>query len=182
VPTQGERKAAAEVLANAKAKTARVKLCLDGDLLDRLAEATAAFDASPTDRALAQAVVDLEDQVAATEVEFVFKGMGRGRWLKMHAEHPPTDEQKAHGADVDTDTFPFEAMAGSLVEPALTAEELRELNDGALDEVSFGALWGACLQANIGGRKRPPSEAARQLLSEPGRSARRSSSESAEAS
>lgn len=172
--TQGERQAAAEVLAKAKAKTARVKLCLDGDLLDehaqlseRLAEAQATDeDTNEPDRApaIAEEIVALEQAIAEAEVEFVFRGMGRGRWRKMLADHPPTDAMKEDGAEFDVDEFPFEAMAACIVSPTLTVDQLKELNDESLDESQFSQVWNACLRVNLGGVNRPSSEAARAIV------------------
>lgn len=165
----GERRAAADVLASAKAKTARVRLVLDGDLLDRQLQLNeqlaAAEDDSDAALAVAREIVELEAEIDEAGVEFVFRGMGRGRWRKLLAEHPPTDEQKTLGAEFDVDTFPFHAMAACLVEPALTVDDLQALEEDALDEVSFGQLWAACLKACLGsGANHPSSAAARRLL------------------
>jgi hypothetical protein len=173
---QGERRAAAEVLANAKAKTARVRLCLDGHLLDEHAvlseqlEQAQRYDETTNDPdtapGIAQEIVALEARIAEEEVEFVFRGLGRGRWRTLLADHPPSEEQVAQGAvDFDPDVFPFEAMAASLVEPTMTADELSELNDEVLDEIQFNTIWGTCLRANLGnGVNRPESVAARNVL------------------
>lgn len=160
---------AQDVLARAQARTARVRVVLDGDLLDEHAvlEATlATLDPDSAEAtALAERIVALEEQISAAEVEFVFKGMGRGRWRKLAADHPPTDEQKARGADFDVDVFPFLAMAESIVKPALTAEELTRLNDEVWDEQTYQQVWGACLRANVAGAlTRPESAAARSVL------------------
>lgn len=162
-------------MAKARAKTARVRLCLDGDLLDEHARLTADLEqarkadeaSNEPDRApaIARQIVDLEERIAADEIEFVFRGMGRGRWRKLAADHPPTDEQRQAGADFDIETFPFEAMAGSLESPDLSADDLRQLHDEVLDEVQFSHLWGACLKANLGSAvTRPSSQAARDVL------------------
>jgi hypothetical protein len=95
----------------------------------------------------------------------------------MMADHPPTNEQKAQGAEFDVEVFPFEAMAAFLVEPKMSVNDLVELNDSCLDEVKFSKLWGACLRAALGGASRPPSKAARSLLSARGNSKPASSSE-----
>lgn len=183
--TAGERRAAAEVLARAKARTARVSICLDGDLEDRLESARAAFEAAAenSDEAavLAADLVALEDEVAEASTEFVFQ-VGRGRWRKLMADHPPTDEQKAQGAEFDVDEFPFAAMAEFLVEPVMSAEQLKQLDDEAFDEVKFSKLWGACLKAAVGGQSRPSSEAARRLANGRGNSKPASSSGLAAAS
>lgn len=179
---------AEDVLARAQARTARVRVVLDGDLLDEHAVLEAELATLDPDSAeaaaLAESIVALEDRVATAEVEFVFKGMGRGRWRKLAADHPPTDEQKVRGADFDVDVFPFLAMAESIVEPALTAEDLTALNDDVWDEATYQQVWGACLRANVAGAlTRPESAAARSVLQNVRlRSVQPSDSESREAS
>lgn len=191
--TAGEKRSAAEVLAMAKAKTARVSLCLDGDLYDehqqleqQLLEAEKADDGSLAGNVgdLAERIVELEEQMKAAEVEFVFKGMGRGKWRKLLADFPPSEDEAKQGAEFSIDEFPFEAMAACLTEPVMTAGQLKELNESALSEVQFSMIWGACLAANVGsGATRPESVAARRHLgSERPNSGSASASESAEAS
>lgn len=184
--TGGEKRAAAEVLAKAKAKTSRVSLVLDGDLIDQqeqLEEELSNLDESSDEAvAVAEQIVAVEAAMKAAEQEFVFKGMGRGRWRKMLADYPPTEDQAAQGAEFDVDEFPFYAMEASLVSPAMTVDQLKELNDESLDEVQFSLLWGACLRANLGGSNRPSSEAARRILNARGSSTSVSTSGLAEAS
>lgn len=172
--SDAQRRAAADVLAQARAKVARVRLCLDGDLLDEHAQleqalATArAYDEQHneiTAPEVARQVVELEERIADAEIEFVFRAMGRGRWRKLAADNPPSDDQAREGAEFDVDVFPFEAMAASLEDPEMTADELRQLHDDVLDEAQFVALWSACLRANLGGAlNRPESAAARSVL------------------
>lgn len=170
--TAGERRAAADVLAKAKARLGRVRLLLDGDLVDQHEQMSAELGKlnaeSPEAKALAARVLDLESEMQKAEIEFVFQAMGRGRWLKMMADHPPTDEQAKQGAQFDTDTFPFVAMAECLVEPEVTVEALRTLNDEVLTEGQFGSLWASCLKANIGGGSRPESLAAHAIAANGG--------------
>ena len=165
--TGNQRLAAAEVIARAKTKTARARLQLDGDLLDRhavLSEQMDAADDVDAKTAIAEQLVALEAEMADTEFEFRFKGRGRVRWQKVQADHPPTDEQAAKGADFDVDVFPYVIMAESLVEPVMTEAELRALCE-QLDEVQFGTLWGACLKANLGsGAIRPGGSRAAAFL------------------
>lgn len=165
----GERRSAADVLAKAKAKTERVRLLLDGDLLDQheqlAAELAALGEGSDQMTELSERILALEEEMKAAEVEFVFKGIGRGRWRAMIADHPPTEEQRAQGAEFNIDTFPFVAMAACLDEPRMTIDELVELNDRALNEVQFSLLWAGCLKAALGtGAALPSSEAARRHL------------------
>lgn len=185
MPTAGERRSAADVLAKIKAKTERVSILLDPDLVDEHAALDRRLQSASDEQKheLAEQILELEQRIADEEVEFVFKGMGRTRWRKLLADYPPTDEQRARGAEFNTDTFPFEAMAECIVEPEMSADQLRQLND-MLSEVQFAQLWGACLSANIGsGVTRPESLAAHVILANGGgKSPLRSVSESVEAS
>lgn len=171
--TAGERAAAAEVLAKAKARTARISLCLDGELEDRLEMARSAFAEADSDSdeaaALAEALVAVEADVEKASTEFVFQ-VARGKWRKLKADHPPTDEQKALGAEFDTDEFPFVAMSAFLVSPVMSVDDLKALDDEVLDEVKFAQLWGTCCRAAMGVAPHPSSQAARQLLNARGNS------------
>lgn len=163
--TAGQRLAAADVIAKTKAKTSRVRIMLDGDLLDRHAVLSADLDTAAEEdkQRIAEEIVDVEAEMADAEVEFVQRGMGRARWRALLAAHPPSDVQKAQGIEFDPDTFPTAAIADSLIEPVMTVEQVRELEEH-LDEVQFAELWGACLKANIGsGSTRPESQAARVI-------------------
>jgi hypothetical protein len=166
MPSAGERQAAAEVMAKAKARIHRVSLVLDGDLLDEHERLTAALASLPdggNSEALEDALDQLDEQIREAEVTFVFRGIGRGRWRKLLADHPPTDEDKAIGSEFNSETFPFAAMAASIVEPSLSEADLLSLNEDALAEVDFQEIWLACLIANLGsaGSTRPESRAAR---------------------
>lgn len=180
----GERAAAAEVLAKAKARTSRVRLLLDGDLEDRIDDARAAFDAAPDGdekAALAARLVALEEEGAKAETEFVFQ-VSRGRWRKLIADHPPTDEQRSAGAMFNEESFVPAALSEFLVSPKLTVDDIEALNEDALDEAKFQTLWATLFKAAVGSGSRPPSEAARSLLNTRGNSKPASNSESAEAS
>lgn len=150
-----------------------MRLVLDGNLIDEhnqlVAELGDLIDKhgpdAPAAEEAAGRVVAHEQLVEDATVEFVFQAMGRGPWRKLHADHPPTEEQAAQGAGFDTDVFPFVAMAACLVSPKLTREQLEDLNDRVLDEVLFARLWGACLDVNVGEVvNRPGSAAARSVL------------------
>jgi hypothetical protein len=186
VATAGERSAAAEVIAKAKARTARVALMLDGDLLAEHERLTVQFErATDADKgAIAARIVDLEGAIADAEIEFVFRGLGRGQWRKLMADHPPTDEDKARGLDFNGATFPLVAMAATLIAPEFTLDELEELADDVLTVLDFERLWAGCLKANVGsGVTRPESRAAHAFMAN-GRpnSPQPSTSESPEAS
>lgn len=181
-----------EKRAKAKAKTSRASLVLDGGLLDEYAELEdqlAGLDeGSPEALEVAEQIIAAEQALKAAEVEFVFQFNGRGRWNKMKADHPPSDEEAAAGAEFNLE-FPFHAMAACLVSPStieingdvvdLDVEGFERLNDELLDETQFTVLWAACARLYWGGRvTRPESQAARSILS--GRNERPSSEQPSE--
>lgn len=166
--TAGERVAAAEVLAKAKARTARVALVLDGELLAEHELLSGQLKAhakdSPEAAAIAARILNIEDAMGESEVEFVFRGLGRGRWRALLAAFPPQPEDEKGGVDFDSQEFPFAAMAACLVEPALTVDDLKALHEEALSEMAFNQLWATCLQANVGSSSsRPESQVARGI-------------------
>lgn len=93
----------------------RVKFCLDGDLkaAHEAAEATylatrsrAVADDRLNDPAkdLAQKVLDLEAEMQASTVSFLVRGLPRGKWSDLIAEHAPRPDNatdKAYGFNVE---------------------------------------------------------------------------------
>jgi hypothetical protein len=117
----------------------------DGDIADRSQEIAA----------LAAQVRELEERASESEMTFTFEGLGRGRYARMLADHPPTKEQKAElGAELiyNPETFPPALLAASCVEPPELASNLPEWTD-IHENRSPGIvtrLWRACQQAHQG--------------------------------
>lgn len=170
------RTSTASIVLNGALLSAHEALLAD---LERAAEKFGGDSAEAAD--VAERLIASEATLAAAEQEYVFQAMGRGRWRKMKADHPPQEHQA--GAHFDLDEFPIKAMAASIVTPALTEDEIRHLVDEVLDEARFQKLWLACLDANLGEAvNRPESAAARfALRTVRHRSKQPSSSESDEA-
>lgn len=94
----------------------RVLFCLDGDLKAQheaadmeysAARSRAVVDARLNDpaKALAQKVIDLEDQMKATSVSFLVRGLPRGQWSDLVAAHAPRPENntdKTYGFNVES--------------------------------------------------------------------------------
>lgn len=171
---------AQDVFAKVKTKEERVRILLDPNLADLHAELSTALEAAEDEekRAIAEQILALEDEIAAAEVEFLVQGMGRARWRKLKADHPPTEE----GALYD-DEFQFVAMSECLVEPEMTVDELKRLNE-LVTEIQWIELWSAVQLVNIGsGSAHPESLAARATVaSADGKSKPRSNSGLAAAS
>ena len=93
----------------------RVRFCLDGDLKAEHEALEAEFnesrkrtlgDARMVDpsRQLAQQVNDLEERMKESEVEFIVRGLKRGDWNDLVAEHAPRDGNaldKSYGFNVE---------------------------------------------------------------------------------
>ena len=94
----------------------RVPFCLDGDLKAQHEALEARFTAArnrtlgdsrlvDTSRGLAQKVNDLEEQMKESTVEFLIRGLKRGDWNELVAEHAPRDGHaldKSYGFNFDT--------------------------------------------------------------------------------
>jgi len=93
----------------------RVPFCLDGDLKAEHEAAEAEFNAARNRsladarlndpvKDLAQRVADIEDQMKSASVEFVMRGLRRGEWNELVAEHAPRDGNaldKSYGFNVE---------------------------------------------------------------------------------
>lgn len=104
---------------------------------------------------LAKQVRELEDELAASEVEFVFRAIGRRDYAKLLTDNPPNDEQKAEAEAggfmlaFNPDTFPPALMAAMCVTPASTLEDWADIwenwSDGQTQQ-----LWQTCLKTQQG--------------------------------
>jgi hypothetical protein len=119
-------------------------------------------DRAPT---IAAEIVALEAEMEASEVEFVFRSVGRKRWADMLAKHPPTRAQSQ--ADKRTvfnpETFPIAAIAASCSTPEGMDEAYAARLEASLSDAQFSALWNACVDANLGGGDIPKSPMAAGL-------------------
>lgn len=93
----------------------RVSFCLDGDLKAEHEAVEAEFNASrsrsladnrlvDTSRDLAQQVSDIEGRMKEATVEFLVRGMKRGDWNELVAEHAPREGNaldKSYGFNVE---------------------------------------------------------------------------------
>jgi len=114
----------------------RVLFCLDGDLKAEHeaaeTEYTAARSRSVVDarlndptKDLAQKVIDLEDQMKASSVTFLIRGLPRGEWSGMKTAHTPRTDNttdKAYGFNVET--LMVEALPKSIVSVENAAGEV----------------------------------------------------------
>lgn len=144
----------------------RASVCLDSDLVIEISRLEQEFKAEQavdrrTNRiakapAIAERILLLKEQAQATEVEFVFAGIGRRAYTDLRLKHPPTDEQKSEAeeqgltAEFNSDTFPPALLAASCVEPTGTSLDwwARKYDEWTVGQVS--RIWSACLAAQVG--------------------------------
>lgn len=93
----------------------RVLFCLDGDLKAAHEAAEAEYGSARAKsvaderlndpaKALAQKVIDLEEQMKASSVSFLIRGLKRGEWSELvtaHAPRPDNATDKAYGFNVE---------------------------------------------------------------------------------
>lgn len=130
---------------------------LDGELVEAL-NVDARENRDPQGPALAKRLVEFEAEIESAKREFRFRSIGKRAWADLLAKHPPTREQAKTNIRLDhnPETFPLVAIEASCVEPVMTLEQVAKLED-ALNLFQFEMLWGACLDANVGGDASPKS-------------------------
>lgn len=117
----------------------------------------------------AERIRDLERQAAASEVLFVFEGIGRARHAKLLAEHQASDEQKkllGEYLPYNPEAFPPALLAASCVEPAElrdNVDEWRAIHD-TWSAGQVKALWSTCTDANGDVMETPKSARASAVL------------------
>lgn len=122
--------------------------------------------------AMAEQIRALEDEAAASEVTFVFEGVGRARAEKLRLDHPLPEDMKAQLGDVvawDPATYPPALMAASCVAPEElggNVEDWQGIHDN-WSEGQIAKLWRACLQANQGVAEPPKSALVSAILAPP---------------
>lgn len=170
-----------DVLGAYRPQSRSVRVIVDGSVLaelDRLEDELK--DAQQVDRrenrppeapGIARRIEELRAAAHASAVEFTFQAVGRRQWSDLLAQHPPTPEQLAEARAADQsppefnpETFPAAAVAASCTSPeGMTADKAQRIFDGwAIAQT--GAIWSACLAANIGSVDIPFTSAASAVL------------------
>lgn len=166
-------------------RTATVSLLLRQDLARRHADLEADLakaveedntqNRTPLAPGIAQQIVDLEAEMDAAKVTFVFRAVSRRQWVDMLAAHPPTKEQlKAIAAtstdplrrpslEFNPDTFPVAVIAAACHDPAMTAEDAERLANSLTDS-QFSSLWEAAVKVNVGSTDPKHSRAAAGMI------------------
>ena len=118
----------------------RVSFCLDGDLKAAHEAADAEYVAARSRavadtrlndpaKAMAQKVVDLEEQMKAASVTFLVRGLPRGKWSEMVAAHAPRPDNatdKTYGFNVES--LMVDAIPASIVSVENSAGEPLEFD------------------------------------------------------
>lgn len=162
----GQAKAAkpsrvADLIGQVKRPEKTVAICLAGDMAatfeelerdlqiarDQPSGGTLAGGGNPLATDLAKQIMALREQMREHTVTFRFRGLPRKEYSDLVAAHPPNDDDKAAGADVDWNTFPTALVAACAIDPVMTAEEAGELAD-VLTQAQWDSLASAALQVN----------------------------------
>lgn len=103
--------------------------------------------------ALAQQILDLKAEVAASEVEFAFAALGRKAYTDLVAANPATAAQNAELGDGDSlifnpETFPPALLAASCISPTGTSREWWAEKYEQWPEGVMQRLWQTCTVAH----------------------------------
>lgn len=139
---------------------------LDAELQKAIDE-DAKLNRNPEAPVIAERIRELEQRIDASKTVFVFEQIGRGAWLDLVAQHPPTDDERSQGLDHHPESFIPAALVAScrLVRTPDGNEGTLDLDNAEflmaeLTEAEFRKLWAACLKANLGEASDPKSAAA----------------------
>jgi hypothetical protein len=143
---------------------------LEDQLLQRQTDEAGDMAPSAETLALAERIAVLNEQAEASEVEFIFRGIGSRPYSDLVAAHPPTPEQIQQYRDLrlpldhNPETFPPALMAASLEVPTGATEELfLELRETWANG-PWQRLWNTCSRANRGINDVPKSLLASAIL------------------
>jgi hypothetical protein len=130
---------------------------------------------NPEVRAKAAEVLALEAEIDESLVAFRFRALSARDWRVLMAAHPPTKQQKTANeqATLNEDSFWPAAVAACLVDPALTPEQVLELEASVLTSDQWDALKATCLTVNRAGDTAGKSWAAGLIHRTSGASVRR---------
>jgi hypothetical protein len=128
---------------------------LEDQLLQRQTDEAGDMAPSAETVALAERIAALAEQAEASEVEFVFRGIGNKPYLDLEAAHPPTPEQIQRFRDLrlgplqfNPETFPPALLAASLESPTgATVELFVEIRETWANG-PWQRLWQTCGRAN----------------------------------
>jgi hypothetical protein len=110
------------------------------------------IDAHPKREATAQRLVEIEEEIADSTIEFRFQAIGHRAWADLLRAHPPTKAQREADKliDYNPEMFPYEAIAASCADPKMTVEDVRRFEASPSTDVqAWMELWSSCISANV---------------------------------
>lgn len=144
-----------QVLAKVRPREVTVTVCLAGDVaaevdaleadLKTLAaghEPSSLGDVDPR-RAIALRILELQDEMRASEVPFRFRALPGKAWSDLLAAHPG----KKKGDVIDGDTIQAPLLAACCIDPVMDVDQAGQLLD-ALNEGQRGVLFDAGWRVN----------------------------------
>lgn len=164
----------ARLIATAQPRTAEVRVCARGDLVDRHAalvaemaeaerqvERSASVASDPEIARIAGEIVAVEAEQEASTVTFTLTSVSRRVWADALAKHPPRPQDR--GLDHNADTFPPAAVAACSKSPKLTEDDATKLLD-ALPVAEWTKLWLGAVALNVTPTPHPKLRAATELV------------------
>lgn len=120
---------------------------------------------------IAQHLLEREEELEAKYmVPFKVGAVSRKQWADLLLDHRPTRKQLAAEpkAEFDVDTFPAAAIQACLIDPAMTLEQVQQLEGGVdgvggLTDAQFSILFNSVVEVNTGGTAAPKSMAVAML-------------------
>jgi len=151
--------------------TRTVPLCLAGELVEEIAQLELQLAEAPpptslgdgTRRQLAEQIVDLQERMRESTVDFHLLAKSAREWSKFWPTLP-VREEKETGEQWGERIFPFYAdmVSRSCTDPVMSVEQAGELAD-LLHMRSWDRLVSNCLNLNMGEVEVPNSVAASEL-------------------
>jgi hypothetical protein len=162
-----------EVKKLASLPTRTVPLCLAGELVEEIEQleqrleeakpATSLGEVSPK-RAIAEQIVETQERMRDSTVDFRLRAMGSRAWTKFWATLPTRkDDESAEGWGERVFPFYADLVARSCIDPVMSVEQVEELAD-MLHGRAWNRLAGECMALNMGDVDVPNSVAASDLI------------------
>jgi len=152
--------------------TRTVPLCLAGELVEeigqlelQLAEAKPAANlGDDTRRVIAEQIMETQERMRESTVDFRLRAMGGRVWTKFWAAMPTREDKESDDSWAER-IFPFYAqlVSRSCVDPVMDVEQVGELAD-LLHANAWNRLVSNCLNLNMGEVDVPNSVAASELI------------------
>lgn len=171
-----------DLIATARPRTEKVRICARGDLVEAHAAAVAEVGRVADADSLAgdgvrealAAVRRIEEEQESSTITFTVTAVAREVWATLLAQHAPTREQRRAGNDHDPVNFPIHAVAACIVDPPTTLDQVKAMASSRPDGTpvlpagEWNRLWNTVIELNVWGTPTPklPAATDRALASE----------------